>query len=180
MYEYSKELHETYILAVDSFTAIYPPADKGLLSNIDYYSRACAMCLWGKAGVEVNKAVLAVNEIYSSIVGRVEYIEDNVCKSMEYHSAEDHFLPVPPFFYTIISYDTEHGTNYSRKLAASFQRLDVVYLLIDDEIQKNEAELIASMQSMLLKECDKNSIVLLVIDSPICLFSSTVFMHSVL
>lgn len=158
MNNYCQELHDTYQMTIGAFEKSYPLSDKDLMKQIDNYSRACALYLWSAFNVDVTQCVEAINVIYSSDAGKVEYSEANVRAAMGKLSSRNHSMPVPKFFHNIISYDVIHGTNISRRLAACFQLLDISYAMIDENVQTEEADIIATLQKGLVKECDNKKV----------------------
>lgn len=156
---YCQELHDTYQMSIKAFEKAYPLSNDGLMKLIDNYSRACALYLWSAFGVDASLCVDAINSIYSADSRKVVYSAANVQAAMNKLSAKNHSMPVPKFFVDIISYDTKHNTNLSRRLAACFQLLDISYAMIDENVQTEEADIIASLQQELVKECDKKRVV---------------------
>ena len=156
---YCQELHETYQMTISAFEKSYQSSNKDLMKQIDNYSRACALYLWSTFGVNLELCVDAINAIYSSTAGQVEYTEANVSAAMEKLSSRSHSMPVPKFFHDIIAYDLKKGTNISRRLAACFQLLDISYAMIDENVQEGEADIIAALQKDLIRECDNKKVV---------------------
>ena len=146
-------------MAIQSFEKSYPSTDKNLMKQIDNYSRACALYLWSTLNVELLQCTDAINEIYSTSSGKVEYTEENVRTAMEKLSSRNHSMPVPKFFHDIIAYDIKNRTNISRRLAACFQLLDISYAMIDENVQTEEADIISTLQKELIKECDNKNVI---------------------
>ena len=159
MSSYSQELHTTYQMTIGAFEKSYPQSNKDLMKQIDNYSRACALFLWSAFDVKIDQCVEAINCIYSSTAGSVEYTEANVRSAMEKLSSRSHSMPVPKFFHDIVAFDMKKGTNISRRLAACFQLLDISYAMIDEKVQEEEADIITALQKELIKECDSKKIV---------------------
>lgn len=132
MKEYCKQLHEAYNGALSAFREVYPAADKELMSQIDKHSRKCALYLWLKFGVPMEKCITAVNEIYLDDIGKPDYPEVDINRERPYRDEDS--MPIPFFIYGIIKYDKSHGTDFSSRLVACFQTLDIIYALIDGMI----------------------------------------------
>ncbi len=158
MNEYCRDLHETYKTTVSAFSNAYPNANNELIRQIDNYSRACALYLWHSFGTPVETCVMAINEIYTESVGKVEYTDVHVRAAMEKLSARNYSMPVPKFFTDIISYDQKNKTNISSRLAACFQIMDITYALIDGNVDLKEAETIEALQKELIKACNDKGI----------------------
>lgn len=159
MSSYSQELHKTYQMTISAFENSYPQSNKDLMKQIDNYSRACALYLWSSLSVDIDQCVEAINCIYSSTAGRIEYTKTNVQSAIKKLSSRSHSMSVPKFFHDIIAYDMKKRTNISRRLAACFQLLDICYAMIDENVQEEEADIIAVLQKELIKECDNKRIV---------------------
>ncbi len=164
MDKYLKELHETYKSTIKAFSESYSNANKELIKQIDNYSRACAMYLWNVFDTPIGTCVEAINQIYSDVVGPVEYTETHIRNAMKKLSSRNYTMPVPKFFYDIIEYDKENKTNFSSRLAACFQIMDITYALIDGEVTQKEADIIDALQNDLIKACKKDGISLVYID----------------
>lgn len=156
MKEYCQRLHESYNGALSAFRKVYPAADRDLMSQIDRYSRESALYMWLKFGIPMEKCIPAVNAIYLDDIGKADYTEIDIDRERPYR--DDDAMPIPFFFYGIIKYDKENGTDYSSRLVACFQTLDIIYALIDGVFEKREAEIVKRRQFEVLKICRFNRI----------------------
>ncbi len=154
---YCNELHEAYKKSIDAFIKSYPKSNEELILQIDNYSRACAMYFWSLFGVDTNDCVAAINEIYVSS-NKFVYEKAHIEAAKEKLTSRNYSMPVPKFFYDIIAFDKENKTNYSRRLANCFQILDIVYVMIDDNVEENEADTIILLQNELVKTCNSEHI----------------------
>lgn len=158
MNSYCHELKNTYQISINSFMKAYPDSDSKLMCEIDEYSRQCALFLWHMFDVEVNKCVDAINCICSDVSRSVTYTESDVIEMIEEMSIAERSMNIPEFFYEIIEFDKKHRTNISRRLASCFQILDITYAMIDENVEEKEADIIETLQSSLIKECDINNV----------------------
>ncbi len=154
---YCNELHEAYKKSIDAFSKSYPNANSALLTQIENYSRACALYLWALFDVNTDDCVKAINEIYVQDRNNI-YAKEHIEAAKEKLNTRNYSMPVPQFFYDIIAFDKNNNTNYSRLLANCFQILDIVYAIIDDNVEKGEAETITLLQDELIKACNVDGI----------------------
>lgn len=155
---YSDELREAYQKTISAFVDAYPKADDDLTIQLDNYSRACALNLWHKLGVEAENCVDPINHIYSDGIAKKELTISNIEMAMQRLSSNSHVMPVPNFYYGIVEYDRKNNTDYSRKLLVCFEILNVIYAMIDDVFEEKEADIISVMLIDLKKLCDDNDI----------------------
>ncbi len=158
MENYCNELHKAYQMTFGDFEDNYKNVNVDLMKKIDNYSRACALYLWFNAHVEDSVCLEAVGEIYSSLGGKVEYTLSDILNVKYQLIIKDYEIAIPSFFNDFIVFDKENNTNFSRKIAACFQIMDILYAMIDKKVQDEEAHIITSLQSKLLNECDKQGI----------------------
>lgn len=158
MKEYCWCLHDSYNKALSAFREAYPETDSDLLKQIDDYSRKCALHLWLQFNTSMDICVSAINEVYQDSIGREEYSKERVEREKRFPS--ESAMTVPFFFYGIVNYDKKHRTDFSSRLAAMFQVLDITYALIDGKVEKAEANIVVKRQNELLKVCRANGVAL--------------------
>ena len=158
MSNYYSELHNTYNLVISEFSKVYPQSDETLLGQMDIYSCNCALYIWHKFNVPIDKCIKGVNEIYTDKMGKPEYDEIFVEGIMSRISSNEYSVPYPSFLEQIIEYDKKKNTDLSSRLVACFQLMDINYALIDGYIEPEEASLIESLQRKLVSLCNANGI----------------------
>ncbi len=158
MVNYREELHRMYKLGLESFFSGYPATDVKLAKEIDEYSRMRALYLWDLFGIDLAEKTKAVNEIYTDTTEKPTLSETDVDRLIRNMYKQKPVLPVPMFFRSLIDADLVRNTNHSRRLALCFQINDVLYALIDDVVEEEEADIIDSMKYDLVDECNRKDV----------------------
>lgn len=155
MNNYSKELHDKYVLTIDSFLSIYIKKDLDLSKKIDSFCRTCALNILSKNSINIQSSTDAVNAIYSNELYRIEYTNDQVSESLKLINSKKSKIILPEFFKEMVQFDAKNKTNFSIKFANGFKYILLFFAMIDSEVSMEEAKLITNICNILYDYCEE-------------------------
>ena len=158
MRTYNEELHTNYQKSIQAFIRVYPYITTEMISLIDNYCRTCAMYMWNTFSVDSDTCTEAINVIFSEDRLKKVFTPNQVKTAMSKLSDNHFSIPVPAFFKKIVETDYKEGTNYSRRLAACFRLIFILFALIDESVEYEEAKVITKLHNELVKACDTYNI----------------------
>lgn len=158
MSNYSKELHEKYILTIDSFLSSYVVKDVELNKKIDSFCRICALNIFSKNNVDIKTCADAINAIYSNELNKTEYTIDQVSESIELIKNKKANIVLPEFFKNMVQWDAKYRKNFSIKFTNGFKYILLFFAMVDNEIAMEEAKMVTEICNILYDYCNEYGI----------------------
>ena len=150
------ELHTAYIEKIRGFCAALPAACPVETETLDQYFRTCILSVWAR-GPAGSGSADGINQIYTD--KRYRFTDQQFQRAVAYHKNDIRAsVAVPPFFYQLLDWDTEHQTAYSRSFLSLQDAVLTLAAAYDGSLSLGESRQITFLQQGLRKLCDQRRI----------------------